>query len=390
MADGDARKFRGEDIVNDVLGDKPKRGNRQDTPTEPLAWNVIRSHTLPFVRPPEREWIAQDWVPMKVTTSLYADGGVGKTLLALQLQCSTASLIPWCGLATVQCRSLGLYCEDDADELHRRTLDICDAAGRVPSDLDGMMTISGYGQDNALAEPDEVGRMRKTSAFFALKNLIKEERPSLVVLDTAADLFAGDENNRQQVRQFIGFLNGLAYEHNCAIFLNAHPSKAGLAKDGRLDSGSTAWNNSVRSRLTLDRPAEDGADPVERVLRRPKANYARSGAGVEVRLRWERGVIQPIASASGCAAIARSLDAEAAFLTMLDAIGREGRHVSDSSRSHTYAPKQFAGRPDRQGFNQRDFEAAMQRLFVAGKIKMEEYGKAGGRGKAEHIVATVP
>jgi RecA-family ATPase len=321
----------GESIVNDVLG--PKQSSRRNRSTdegektEGRHWERINSASLSLDRPPGRLWIAQDWVPIGVTTALYADGGIGKTLLALQLQCSTAATIPWCGLATMQCRSLGLYCEDDADELHRRQLDICDAAGITPSELGSVTTISGYGLNNVLVEPGENGCMQSTTYFHGLKKWIREEQAKLVVLDTAADLFAGNENDRQQVRQFIGFLNGLAYDEQCAVFLNAHPSKDGI-KTSKLDGGSTAWNNTVRSRLTLDRAAGDDADPAERVLRRAKANYA--GIGDDLRLRWAHGVMQPIAAPGGFAAMARSQDADGIFLTLLARHNAQGVRVSQS------------------------------------------------------------
>jgi hypothetical protein len=62
----------------------------------------------------------------------------------------------------------------------------------------------------------------------------------------------GNENDRAQARQFIGMLRGLAIRHECAVLLLSHPSVAGIASGGG-SSGSTAWNNSVRSRLYLSR-----------------------------------------------------------------------------------------------------------------------------------------
>ena len=49
---------------------------------------------------PERKWIVPDWVPYGVVTGLYGDGGLGKTLLAQQLQTSTALGRRWLGLPT--------------------------------------------------------------------------------------------------------------------------------------------------------------------------------------------------------------------------------------------------------------------------------------------------
>ena len=60
--------------------------------------------------------------------------------------------------------------------------------------------------------------------------------------------------------------------------LLAHPSLTGM-NTGTGTSGSTAWNNSVRSRLYLDRVRESGIepDPDARVLRTMKSNYGPVG-----------------------------------------------------------------------------------------------------------------
>ena len=70
-----------------------------------------------------------------VVTGLYGDGGVGKTLLALQLQASMALGRKWLGVEVEQGKSLGVYCEDDKDELHRRRDDIADAIDCETDDL---------------------------------------------------------------------------------------------------------------------------------------------------------------------------------------------------------------------------------------------------------------
>jgi hypothetical protein len=77
-------------------------------------------------------------------------------------------------------------------------------------------------------------------------------QPAVVILDTLADLFPDNENDRAQARQFVGMLSAIAIKYKCAVILLAHPSPAGL-NNGTGTSGSTGWNNSVRSRLYLTR-----------------------------------------------------------------------------------------------------------------------------------------
>ena len=85
----------------------------------------------------------------------------------------------------------------------------------------------------------------------------------------------------------------IAKEADAAVVLCAHPSVAGL-RSGEGTSGTTAWNNSARSRLYLRRDIDDQgheADPDYRVLTRMKANFAPSRDAID--LYWRDGVFVP-------------------------------------------------------------------------------------------------
>ncbi len=66
-------------------------------------------------------------------------------------------------------------------------------------------------------------------------------------------------------------LRDLAIDHDCAVLLLSHPSLTGL-NSGTGTSGSTAWNNSVRSRLYLQ-----ATSPDTRTLKVVKANHGKVG-----------------------------------------------------------------------------------------------------------------
>ena len=96
-----------------------------------------------------------------------------------------------------------------------------------------------------------------------------------------------NENSRTQVRQFIqGALGKIAREANCGVLLCAHPSANGLS-NGSGNGGSTAWHNTVRSRLYLS-SNEEGI----RTLSRKKANYC--SVGEEIKLKWHCGAFEVV------------------------------------------------------------------------------------------------
>ena len=53
---------------------------------------------------PPRRWLVDGWIPMGAVTMLAGDGGVGKSLLAMQLATACAIGQPWLGQHTMSCK----------------------------------------------------------------------------------------------------------------------------------------------------------------------------------------------------------------------------------------------------------------------------------------------
>lgn len=330
---------------------------------------------------PERESVVEGLVPAKTVTIINGDGGTGKSLLSLQLGVAVSISGYWCGHHVSGGSCLFLSAEDDEDELHRRLDDIASGLGISLADLCDLHVRSLVGEDAVLAVADsKTNKMIPTRLFQMLEVTIDQVRPRLVILDTLADMFGGDEINRAQARQFIGLLRGLCTRFGTTIVLLAHPSLSGMAS-GSGSSGSTAWNNSVRSRLYLDRVREnnDEPDPDIRVLRTKKANYGKTGG--EIKLRWVDGMFKVDGGPDSLVALAAQSNAERVFLDLLALFASQGRNVSESPGSN-YAPLQFSKEPGSGSITKKGFESAMLRLFAAGKIKVEMVGPPSKQRKS--------
>lgn len=316
---------------------------------------------------PRRRWIVEQWIPHGSVTLLTGDGGVGKSLLAQMLITSCALDRQWLGLPTIACKAIGVFCEDEPDELIRRQAAINEAFDVEMGDLERMKMISRVGYDNVLVEYGADGRAATTAFYDQLLGDVRAFGAQVIVIDTATDTYGGNENIRPQVRQFINLLQRFAIECDGAVVLTAHPSNTGISTGSGV-SGSTAWSNTVRSRLYLDRQK----DTEQRTLRRMKANYA--AMGDDVRVEWVNGVFRRVDGHDGLGGTITRKTADVAFIECLDALVERQTPISDKSRSGNYAPKQMTGMPEAEGFSLEDLRLAMERLFHRGAIKNERYG----------------
>lgn len=234
--------------------------------------------------PPRREWMVEGCFAKGTVAMLSGDGGIGKSLIAQQLLTSACLGLPWLGLSCERGRGLFLACEDDADELHRRQVAICRSIDRPMEDVleAGLELHARTGRDNTLSRLDRrEWRMVSTDLMARVLQRCLREGIQYVVIDTATQTFAGNQNDEQQVVQFINQLRRMAIAIQGVVLLTKHPSLSGRAL-GTGESGNTAWSNSVRSRLYMYE-RKDGQ--VE--MRGVKANYGRKLE--KLPLKWQRG-----------------------------------------------------------------------------------------------------
>lgn len=301
---------------------------------------------------------------MGTVTSIYGDGGTGKSLLALQLAASVVLGRLWLNRVPMTGRVIYLSAEDDRAELHRRLAAIAALHNVAMADLAGVTIADLAGRDALLANMNvRKGTLNSTKLFELIDAKMREIAPSLLVVDTLADAYPGNENDRAMVRQFVGMMRGLAIRHRCAVVLLAHPSLTGIAT-GAGASGSTAWNNSVRSRLYLER-IKDGdhePNPDARRLKVMKSNYGR--IGTEITVAWKDGVF--IAQQDG-GTLETTTKADRVFIKLLQQFHSEGRRVNAVSGSN-YAPTVFSHHTGAESCTKSALRDAMNRLLETKKI----------------------
>lgn len=211
---------------------------------------------------PAPHYIWKDYVPRGVVTLLGAHGGAGKSTIALMLGVCAALGKALFGVPTLECKTLFVSLEDSERVVRHRLAGICRALEVDPQILDGrLIIVDGTQNPELFVFDDRSSPGVTTSTFLTLKEMVKSEGVGLVIIDNASDAFGGDEIQRRQVRGFIRIFGQFEEPENIGVLVLVHvdknTSRYGKAAGGEGYSGSTAWHNSVRSRLFLIRLEDD-------------------------------------------------------------------------------------------------------------------------------------
>ena len=208
------------------------------------------------------------WIPQKQVTLLAGHGGSGKSYVALSIAVHVALGRSFGTMATKQAKVLFFSAEDEEMVLRQRLFKICRALDIEPSDLqDKLFLLDASDIDPALHREHRVAIngeqtiVTETPLLSALAKLVQKFDIGLVVIDNASDTYDDDEIKRARVRGFVRSLRQHLARPSRAVLLLAHINKAS-AQRGRSQqtedySGSTAWHNSVRSRLSLSSDEKD-------------------------------------------------------------------------------------------------------------------------------------
>jgi RecA-family ATPase len=333
-------------------------------PPPPMDWHELASQT-----PPRRHWFEEHWLSPD-PTYLGGRGGVGKTLLTQQMATCWASGRGFLESVSGPLTVLMWACEDHHDELWRRQHDICRWLGIDMAGLSGRLWIvPRRGHDNTLFAP-EFGRTAWTRHYQHLRDQVNDLKADVFILDNIGQTFGGkSENDRHDVTAFVNGMAGLRLDAPFAPILLGHPAKA----EGSEFSGSTAWENAVRTRWYLgatlpDVKAADDLepDPSIRYLARRKANYS---AQDWRRLRYTDGVLVPETTTDGSrydttarAEVARAV-VRKGLLRLMDL----NIDTVPGSTSKSYLPAKLVEMGFHEGHAKPELAAALNRL-IADKV----------------------
>lgn len=241
---------------------------------QPSRLRVCNAEQLRDAELSSPRFLIDPLIPRDQVTLFGGHGGGGKTSVGYVLCAHVATGTDWAGLRVLPGKVLVVSFEDPEELMLWRFKNIATEYGlNIDAIIRNVRMIDATGAQPIMQEVSERGikSVQPTQDGSDLVAMITGERFDLVQIDNTSDAFDGDENNRRQVRQFVRYLAAAIRVHHGALLLLAHIDKAAAryGSAGNSYSGSTAWHNSVRSRLAL----------VDGELRQEKLNVGKRNGG---------------------------------------------------------------------------------------------------------------
>jgi hypothetical protein len=208
-------------------------------------------------------WLWPGWLPLGFAGLLVGASGIGKSNVALALAKSVLTGSSWPDGSSGPTPGKVLWVE-------------AEGAGAVLRDR---VVASGLPTENLLA-------LRSTEAGIAdvrwedwphIVRIVKERRPSLVVLDSLSGFAVGvDENAVDKVAPVLLALQGLARDYGLSLLTVHHLRKRGASEGDGVDADRVRGSSSIlqftRAVLSVDEP--DTTEGAPKRLRMLKSNLA--------------------------------------------------------------------------------------------------------------------
>lgn len=335
--------------------------------------------------PAPQRWHWEGLVPAGHVTLLAGHGGTGKSTLAISLAACMAVGRTFLGKRTQPARVLFFSAEDAGSLVARRLVSACVQLGLDQAQVFANLKVldASGGDPTLFARSLGCEGPSGTHVLGELANYFEALRMDVLIVDNASEVFGANEIDRSHVGSFVRSLARLVRPRDGAVLLLAHVDK-GISKYGARSgnaeaySGSTAWHNSVRSRMAL----------VETKLGRLELQHQKSNLGplqASIPLTWgEEGALQfdprgdDRASAEEPPRDQRDDQQMVALLKLLHEYAVRGESVATAHNSPRTAARMFSKEPTYPaGLKAVDAVDLLRRAERAGLLRRETYRTPG-------------
>lgn len=187
---------------------------------------------------PPPEWLIHGIMPGRGLTGLYGQPGIGKSFLALDFALSVASGTPWQDRSVKRGPVLYIAAEGGSGMGKRSKAWLLDRDVTAKSAMVMWLleSIPIYGDSK------EVDRV--------MDRIIDEVQvePRLVVIDTLARCFDGNENEQEDMGRFVAGADLFCKEFDCAVLIVHH-----TRLDGDRERGNTAFRGAAEAMISMQK-----------------------------------------------------------------------------------------------------------------------------------------
>lgn len=223
---------------------------------------------------PPRPWVAPGYALRGAVTVVAGPPSAMKSSLMLAWAVALALGKPHGDFRPIEADASLIYnVEDNQTEQRRRLSAVLRQFDTLAAEIRGKIVRVGPAGIGTLFTLDkETGAVLPTAAMTALRALIAERSPAMLIADPLAELHTAEENDNTALRAIVAEFRALAQEFNIAVIL-VHHTRKGAVIPGDPDSarGASAIIGAGRIVLTLCTMSEDDAD----VLGLPKDRKTR-------------------------------------------------------------------------------------------------------------------
>jgi RecA-family ATPase len=328
---------------------------------------------LDGIEVPAPEWSVPNRIPARQACLFSGHGAAGKSTIGLHLCVAHVLGREWLGSLPQLGPAIFFDAEDDFNVIWRRLDCIRRHYDTTYKDMiaGGLQILPMAGKDVVLANVDaRTNKIVATPLYHHLLEQAVSLQAEQVLIASAANVFAGNENDRSQVQQFETLLVHIAQQTGGSVTLISHPSRRGMDEDGGGFSGSTAWHNSFRARIWIE------SDKVLPELRR--VSFLKNQYGPEdetLTVHWRDGMFLGQAKPSSYEQAAKDNQADTLVLDFIRKHASQGQDFGASQFAHSYPATMIDKTGEANGFKRAELAAATSRLIDKGTLRITTRGR---------------
>lgn len=214
--------------------------------------------TRELLQMPAPEWLVDGIVPQGGLVGIYGQPGGGKSFVAIDLALCVATGRPWQGHAVQQGFVIYIAAEGGVGITKR---------------VRGWLAVNDLSPDDAniawLTESVAVNNdADDLETLFARIDDEVEQEPTLIIIDTLARCFDGNENEQEDMGRFIAGVDRMRLVYGATVIIIHHTNVSGAR-----ERGNTAFRGAADAMIAIDQNKESGTIEVSCTKQKDAADF---------------------------------------------------------------------------------------------------------------------